>query len=88
MAESSGLGTDSWRRGLGREEFDVAFSDPPYAKGLAAEVAREWMECPFARVLGKRLRCRRIASEVQTVGERRFSFTTARTSTITARVKE
>ena len=22
MAESSGLGTDSWRRGLGREEFE------------------------------------------------------------------
>ncbi len=37
---------------LGREEFDVAFADPPYARGLAAEVAREWLECPFARILG------------------------------------
>ena len=37
---------------LGREEFDVAFADPPYARGLATEVAREWLECPFARILG------------------------------------
>lgn len=37
---------------LGREEFDVAFADPPYARGLALEVAREWLECPFARILG------------------------------------
>ena len=37
---------------LQREEFDVAFADPPYAKGLAAEVACEWLECPFARILG------------------------------------
>ena len=37
---------------LGREEFDVAFADPPYAKGLAVEVAQVWIECPFARILG------------------------------------
>ena len=37
---------------LGREEFDVAFADPPYAMGLAAEIAREWLEVPFARILG------------------------------------
>lgn len=37
---------------LGREEFDVAFADPPYALGLAAAIARQWLEVPFARVLG------------------------------------
>ena len=37
---------------LGREEFDVAFADPPYATGQSAEIAREWMEVPFARILG------------------------------------
>ena len=37
---------------LGREEFDVAFADPPYGRGLATEIARAWLECPFARILG------------------------------------
>jgi 16S rRNA (guanine966-N2)-methyltransferase len=37
---------------LGREEFDVGFADPPYAMGLAAEIARAWLEVPFARILG------------------------------------
>jgi 16S rRNA G966 N2-methylase RsmD len=37
---------------LGREEFDIAFADPPYAMGLAAAVANEWLEAPFARILG------------------------------------
>jgi 16S rRNA (guanine966-N2)-methyltransferase len=37
---------------LGPEEFDVAFADPPYAMGLAAEIARAWLEVPFARILG------------------------------------
>jgi 16S rRNA (guanine966-N2)-methyltransferase len=37
---------------LGREEFDIAFADPPYAKGLAAAIAHEWLEVPFARILG------------------------------------
>jgi 16S rRNA (guanine966-N2)-methyltransferase len=37
---------------LGREEFGIAFADPPYAMGLAEAVAREWLEVPFARILG------------------------------------
>lgn len=37
---------------LQAEEFDVAFADPPYAMGLAAEIARVWLEVPFARILG------------------------------------
>ena len=37
---------------LGREEFDVAFADPPYGMGLAAAIARDWLEVPFARILG------------------------------------
>jgi 16S rRNA (guanine966-N2)-methyltransferase len=37
---------------LRRDEFDVAFADPPYAMGLADAVARAWLEVPFARVIG------------------------------------
>jgi len=33
-------------------EYDVAFADPPYAKGLAEAVAEQWLKTPFARVLG------------------------------------
>ena len=32
--------------------FDVAFADPPYKLGLAAEIAATWLETPFAAVLG------------------------------------
>jgi 16S rRNA (guanine966-N2)-methyltransferase len=33
-------------------EFDLAFADPPYRLGLAERLARQWLETPFARVLG------------------------------------
>ena len=32
--------------------FDVAFADPPYKLGLAAEIASIWLATPFAQVLG------------------------------------
>ncbi len=32
--------------------FDVAFADPPYGRGLAADVAEAWVAEPFAAVLG------------------------------------
>ena len=32
--------------------YDVAFADPPYRLGLAAQVAERWIARPFARVLG------------------------------------
>lgn len=48
-------------RELGPLEFDVAFADPPYGRGLAERVARRWLDAPFARVLGieheKRVTC-------------------------------
>lgn len=37
---------------LGTAAYDVAFADPPYRLGLAEQVARRWLEVPFARVLG------------------------------------
>lgn len=37
---------------LGPQEFDVAFADPPYGLGLSDEIARLWLETPFARILG------------------------------------
>jgi 16S rRNA (guanine966-N2)-methyltransferase len=37
---------------LASNEFDVAFADPPYRLGLAEQIARQWLETPFARVLG------------------------------------
>ena len=32
--------------------YDVAFADPPYDLGLAAQVAERWLVTPFADVLG------------------------------------
>ena len=32
--------------------YDVAFADPPYERGLAAQVAEAWLAVPFAEVLG------------------------------------
>ena len=32
--------------------WDVAFADPPYRQGLAAQVAASWLARPFAAVLG------------------------------------
>ena len=32
--------------------YDVAFADPPYDQGLAAQVAERWLEVPFADVIG------------------------------------
>jgi 16S rRNA (guanine966-N2)-methyltransferase len=31
--------------------YDVAFADPPYGLGMAARVARRWLEVPFATIL-------------------------------------
>lgn len=38
--------------GLEAGAFDVAFADPPYARGLAQQVAERWAAVPFAGVLG------------------------------------
>ena len=32
--------------------YDVAFADPPYDKGFAAQVAERWLLAPFADLLG------------------------------------
>ena len=32
--------------------FDIAFADPPYKLGLAAELASIWLATPFAALLG------------------------------------
>jgi 16S rRNA (guanine966-N2)-methyltransferase len=32
--------------------YDVAFADPPYGQGLAAQLASHWLERPFAGLLG------------------------------------
>jgi 16S rRNA (guanine966-N2)-methyltransferase len=46
--------TDALRfvAGLGAHAYDVAFADPPYDLGLAAQVAERWLETPFADLLG------------------------------------
>ena len=38
--------------GLAAHAFDLAFADPPYDRGLAAQVAERWLAVPFADVLG------------------------------------
>ncbi|HEV7588347.1 MAG TPA: 16S rRNA (guanine(966)-N(2))-methyltransferase RsmD [Longimicrobium sp.] len=40
-----------YARGLGEGSFDVAFADPPYAKGLARELAEAFAATPFAGLL-------------------------------------
>jgi 16S rRNA (guanine966-N2)-methyltransferase len=37
---------------LDAHSYDVAFADPPYDLGLAAQVAERWLEVPFADLLG------------------------------------
>jgi 16S rRNA (guanine966-N2)-methyltransferase len=32
--------------------YDIAFADPPYDLGLAAQVAERWLETPFADLFG------------------------------------
>jgi 16S rRNA (guanine966-N2)-methyltransferase len=39
-------------QGLDAHAYDVAFADPPYDLGLAAQVAERWLETPFADLLG------------------------------------
>ena len=39
-------------RGLSPGAFDIAFADPPYRLGLAAEIASAWLAVPFAELLG------------------------------------
>ena len=36
---------------LAEDEFDVAFADPPYRKGLAAQIAERWRARRFSRIL-------------------------------------
>lgn len=36
---------------LDRATYDMAFADPPYRLGLAAQVAARWLAVPFASVL-------------------------------------
>ena len=36
---------------VGEHAFDVAFADPPYRKGLAAQVAERWREIRFSHIL-------------------------------------
>ncbi len=39
-------------RALEPHAYDVAFADPPYDLGLAADVAERWLDVPFADILG------------------------------------
>ncbi|MEP6999649.1 MAG: 16S rRNA (guanine(966)-N(2))-methyltransferase RsmD [bacterium] len=38
--------------GLNAHAFDIAFADPPYDRGLAAQVADLWLATPFADLIG------------------------------------
>ncbi|HET8656286.1 MAG TPA: 16S rRNA (guanine(966)-N(2))-methyltransferase RsmD [Longimicrobiaceae bacterium] len=37
--------------GAGEHDYDVAFADPPYGKGIAAALVERFAEHPFARLL-------------------------------------
>ncbi|CAN5344659.1 16S rRNA (guanine(966)-N(2))-methyltransferase RsmD [soil metagenome] len=42
----------TYLRTVDAHAYDVAFADPPYDRGLAAQVAELWLSIPFADVLG------------------------------------
>lgn len=37
---------------LEAERYGVAFADPPYGQGFAAQIAERWLATPFAALLG------------------------------------
>jgi 16S rRNA (guanine966-N2)-methyltransferase len=37
---------------LSADAYDLAFADPPYRLGLAAQVAQRWIDLPFTPLLG------------------------------------
>ena len=37
---------------LQEHSFDVAFADPPYATDIALSLARQWLDAPYAAILG------------------------------------
>ena len=39
-------------KGLAAHAYDVAFADPPYDQGMAAQIAEQWLQLPFADLLG------------------------------------
>jgi 16S rRNA (guanine966-N2)-methyltransferase len=39
-------------KGLTAHAYDVAFADPPYDLGMAAQIADQWLQVPFAGLLG------------------------------------
>ena len=39
-------------KGLAAHAYDVAFADPPYDQGMAAQIAEQWLLLPFADLLG------------------------------------
>jgi 16S rRNA (guanine966-N2)-methyltransferase len=41
-----------YAHGLAAHAYDVAFADPPYDMGLAAQLAERWSAVPFADILG------------------------------------
>jgi 16S rRNA (guanine966-N2)-methyltransferase len=60
--------------GRAEGEYEVAFADPPYEKGLASKLAERWLEVRFASVLGVEHSAR---EELPAGGERRKYGTTA-----------
>ena len=42
----------AFARTLQPDAYDVAFADPPYHVGLAAQLAEHWIAVPFAAILG------------------------------------
>jgi 16S rRNA (guanine966-N2)-methyltransferase len=48
--------------------YDVAFADPPYDLGIATQLAAQWLESPFADILGIE---HRVGEHLPGDGERR-----------------
>ena len=54
--------------GLEPHAFDIAFADPPYDHGAATQLAKRWLDVPFADILGIE---HRVSEDLPGEGERR-----------------
>lgn len=69
--------TDAMRyvAGLPKDAFDLALADPPYGRGLAADLVAAFREIPFARMLCVEHRVSDLLPRFEGARERRYGDT-------------
>jgi 16S rRNA (guanine966-N2)-methyltransferase len=69
----------SYVRGLKEHSYDVALADPPYERGLAAELISAYVDKPFASELWVEHRTSEQLGDVSFARQRRYGDTTLST---------